>query len=144
MPTGTATSFDELPQRIRALLTDERRAVMTTVARDGSPHAVPVVIAHTADEIVSPIDHKPKSGEVMKRVRNIEADDRVTLLVDHWDEDWTRLAWLMVRGRATLDTDPPPSLMRLINARYGQYDQDQRHDALIRIRPTRLSWWSWT
>ncbi|HEV3484757.1 MAG TPA: hypothetical protein VG106_05075, partial [Vicinamibacterales bacterium] len=105
--------------------------------------AAPVVFAVVGEEIVSPIDHKPKTGEVMRRVRNLEVDDRITLLIDHWDEDWTRLLWLMVRGRATLDTDPPDDLMRLLNARYPQYAPDERHDALIRIRAERLSWWAW-
>lgn len=115
---------------------------MTTISRDGSPHSVPVVFARAGDEIVSPIDHKPKSGKVMQRVRNLEHDDRVTLLIDHWDEDWTQLAWLMVRGRAVLDPDAV-SLMAAINERYDQYEPDERHDALIRIRPSRLSWWTW-
>lgn len=117
---------------------------MSTVARDGSAHSVPVVFAVTGDEIVSPIDHKPKSGRVMARVRNLERDPRVTLLVDHWDEDWTRLAWVMVRGSARLDRGYSDDLLRELNARYPQYEADERHDALIRIRPTRLSWWSWT
>ncbi len=144
MPYGSAKSFDELPDRILALLTEQRRGVMTTTAPDGSPHAVPVVFALVGDELISPIDHKPKSGQVMKRVRNLEHDDRITLLIDHWEEDWTKLAWLMVRGRAVLDADGPDSLMRALNERYEQYAKDERHDALIRIRPERLSWWAWT
>ena len=144
MPSGTATSFDDLPDRIRSFLTEERRGVMTTIDPDGSPHAVPVVFARAGDEIISPIDHKPKTGEVMKRVKNLRRDDRVTLLIDHWDEDWTRVGWLMVRGHATVDEDASPSLMSVLNERYHQYAPDERHDALIRIRPTRLSWWAWT
>ena len=144
MPGGTASSLSELPNAIRSLLTTERKAVMSTIATDGSPHAVPVVFALLDDEIVSPIDHKPKSGMVMARVKNLARDDRVTLLVDHWDEDWTRLAWLMVRGRAIVDDDPSGPDMRAINDRFEQYEPDERHDALIRIRPVKLSWWSWT
>lgn len=117
---------------------------MSTVAADGSSHAVPVVFAVVGDEIVSPIDHKPKSGRVMARVRNIERDPRTTLLVDHWDEEWTRLAWVMVRGSAELDPRYPNDILDALNARYPQYEPGERHDALIRIRPTRLSWWSWT
>ena len=116
---------------------------MSTVDPDGSAHSVPVVFALVGDEIVSPIDHKPKTGVVMRRVRNLERDDRVTLLLDHYDEEWTRLAWLMVRGHAIVDPSPPDNLMRALNARYTQYAADERHDALIRIRATKLSWWFW-
>ena len=144
MTYGSATSLDGVPGSILALLETERRATMTTLASDGSPHAVPVVFARVGDEIVSPIDHKPKSGQVLARVKNIGRDDRVTLLVDRWDEEWTRLKWLMVRGRATVDADAPPELMRALNERYDQYDIDERHDAVIRIRPGRLSWWAWS
>ena len=144
MTYGKATSLDELPDAIASLLQTERRATMTTLGSDGSPHAVPVVFARVGDEIVSPIDHKPKSGQVLARVKNIERDDRVTLLIDRWDEEWTRLKWLMVRGRATVDPDAPAPFMRALNERYEQYDIDERHDAVIRIRPIRLSWWAWS
>lgn len=144
MPSGTANSFEELPERVAELLDTERRAVMTTASSDGSAHSVPVVFARIEDEIVSPIDHKPKSGTVLARVKNIDRDDRVTLLIDRWDEEWTRLVWVMIRGRAQVDHDAPPSLMRELNGRYPQYEPDERHDALIRIRPARLTWWSWS
>lgn len=117
---------------------------MTTISADGSAHTVPVVFARVGAEIISPIDHKPKSGNVLARVKNIGRDDRVTLLIDHYDEDWTKLVWLMVRGRATVDPDASAESMRELNRRYPQYEQDERHDALIRIRPVRLSWWSWS
>ena len=117
---------------------------MTTIAADGSVHAVPVVFARVGEELVSPIDHKPKTGAVLARVKNLQRDDRVTVLIDHWDEDWKRLAWLMIRGRATVDGNAPVSMMRELNRRYPQYEPDERHDALIRIRPVLLSWWAWT
>jgi PPOX class probable F420-dependent enzyme len=116
---------------------------MTTLNEDGSPHAVPVVFGVMGEEIVSPIDHKPKSGQTLIRVKNLARDDRLTLLLDLWDEDWTRLAWCMVRGRATVDAAASIELMEVINTRYPQYAHGEVHDALIRIRPTRFSWWTW-
>jgi PPOX class probable F420-dependent enzyme len=144
MPSGRAGSLDELPASLKGLLDSVRRAVMSTVDADGSLHAVPIVFAAVRDEIVSPIDHKPKSGKTLARVKNLRRDDRLTLLLDHWDEDWTNLAWLMVRGRGVIDPAPPVGLVRAINARYPQYANDEAHDALIRIRPSRLSWWTWS
>lgn len=144
MPSGRAGSFDELPQRVQSLLDTESRGVMSTISADGSPHSVPVVFAVVGNEIISPIDHKPKSGVVMARVRNLGRDDRVTLLIDHYVDEWERLAWLMVRGTAIVDEDAPMPMMLALNRRYPQYAPDERHDALIRITPTKLSWWSWT
>jgi PPOX class probable F420-dependent enzyme len=117
---------------------------MSTLDPDGSAHSVPVVYAVVENEIVSPIDHKPKSGKVLARVRNLNRDPHATLLVDHWAEDWTQLIWLMIRGRAEVDAQPPVDLVRAINARYPQYAADEEHDAVIRLRPTRLMWWSWS
>lgn len=117
---------------------------MTTLRSDGSAHSVPVVFAVIGDQIVSPIDHKPKSGQTLARVKNLQRDDRVTLLVDHWDEDWTRLVWVMVSGNAEVDPNPREDLERALNVRYPQYEPDERHNALIRIQPTRVTWWSWS
>jgi PPOX class probable F420-dependent enzyme len=144
MPSGRAERIDQLPERIRSVLSSARRGVMTTIEIDGSSHSVPVVFASVGDEIVSPIDHKPKTGRTLERVKNLRRDGRVTLLIDLWDEDWTKLLWLMIRGRADIDESPPTDLMRAINRRYQQYAPDEVHDALIRIEPTLLSWWSWS
>ncbi len=143
MPSGRAGSLAELPPRIRTLLDEARSAVMTTISDDGAAHSVPVVFAVVNDEILSPIDHKPKSGQKLARVKNLERDDRVTLLADKWDEDWTRLGWVMVQGAAVVDTEPRVEEMRDLNARYPQYDPGERHDALIHIQPKRLLWWTW-
>jgi len=144
MPSGHASAFVDLPESVRALLERERRGVLTTLDPDGIGHSIPVVFVVIGDEIVSPIDHKPKTGRVLTRVKNIERDARVTVLVDHWDEDWTQLAWVMVRARAVIDPDAPPKVVQALNARYQQYAPDEQPDALIRMRPTRLTWWTWT
>jgi PPOX class probable F420-dependent enzyme len=144
MTSGRANTIADLPESVRALFERERRGVLTTIAPDGSGHAVPVLFVVIGDEIVCPIANKPKRGRLLARVRNIERDTRVTVLVDHWDEDWTRLAWVMVRAHAVIDPDAPPEVVHSLNARYQQYAPDERPDALIRIRPTRLTWWTWT
>ena len=143
MASGLVRKLGELPGPVRALLERERRGVMTTLDPDGRGHSVPVVFVVIGDEIVSPIDHKPKSGRRLHRVRNLERDGRITLLVDHWDEDWTRLAWVMVRAKATVVAEATPEVATALNARYSQYAPDEQHDAYIRMRPTGLTWWTW-
>jgi PPOX class probable F420-dependent enzyme len=147
MPSGRAPRIGDLPAPVRAILDDARRGVMTTIGAEGSAHSVPIVYVVDGDEIVSPIDHKPKSGQVLARVKNLERDPRVTLLVDRWDEDWTKLGWVMVRGRAVVDPEVPEDFIRALEDRYPQYSEllpDEGHDALIRIRPARMTWWTWS
>jgi PPOX class probable F420-dependent enzyme len=143
LTSGRAAEIAELPSEIRRLLDEVRRAVMTTMSAEGTAHSVPVVFVVLDNEILSPIDHKPKLGQKLARVRNLERDDRVTLLADRWDEEWTRLGWLMVQGTAVVDENASLDDMRALNSRYPQYEPDERHDALIRIRPHRLLWWTW-
>ncbi len=114
---------------------------MTTIAGDGSPHAVPICYALRGDAFITPIDHKPKSGVKLARVKNIERDVRVTLLIDRWDEDWHRLIWVMVKGRAHLE--PGPIMSPELADRYEQF-RGRQEDALIVIEPSRILWWSWT
>jgi PPOX class probable F420-dependent enzyme len=143
MPSGHARAIDDLPESVRALLERERRGALTTLDPDGSGHSVPVVFVVIGAEIVAPIDRKPKTGRALTRVKNIKRDARVTVLVDHWDEDWTRLAWVMVQARAVIEPDTPPEIVQALNARYHQYEPDEQPEALIRMRPTKLTWWTW-
>src|SRR6187401_111726 len=102
MPSEPLLSTDQ-----RAFLASARRAVLATIAPDGQPRLVPIcfVMDDTEPTLYTPIDDKPKRDDdplALARVRDIEADPRVTILVDHWDEDWTRLAWLRATGLAAL------------------------------------------
>src|SRR4249919_30522 len=97
----------------RAFIESARRAVLATIAPDGHPRLVPIcfVLAGEPPVLYTPIDDKPKRDDdplALARVRDIAADPRVTILVDRWDEDWTRLAWLRMDGRAALiEPDDP-------------------------------------
>ena len=143
MASGSVRAVGDLPERVHTLFERERRGVMTTLDPDGRGHSVPIGFVLIGDEIMSPIDHKPKSGRKLRRLSNIERDDRVTLLVDHWDEDWTRLSWVMVRAQAEVVAEAAPEVATTLNTRYPQYAPDELPDAWIRMRPTRLTWWSW-
>jgi PPOX class probable F420-dependent enzyme len=90
----------------RTFLESARRAVLATISPDGHPRLVPIcfVVVGDAPILYTPIDDKPKRTDdplALARVRDIVRDPRVTILVDRWDEDWTRLAWLRCSGRAT-------------------------------------------
>ena len=144
MTTGHCARIDELPGDVRVLFDEARRAVLTTIGADGAPHSVPVCFAVRDDDIVTEIDRKPKDPtRTLARVRNIELDARVTLLVDRWDEDWTRLCWIMVRGIARIE-EPGGRTAELLAQRYQQYREQPPDGRVIAIAPARVTWWRWT
>ena len=115
---------------------------MSTIGRDDVPHSVPVVFVVMGDEIVSPIDDKPKDGPELVRVHNIASRSATTLLVDHWNEDWTKLAWVMVRGSARIEACNAAE--GELRSRYPQYDDDMTPGTRsIVLTPRRITWWSW-
>lgn len=91
----------------RDLLAQARRAVLATISPSGRPRLVPICFALDPDRPVlcSPLDEKPKDVTDVRdlaRVRDLLRDPRVTVLVDTWDEDWSRLGWLRCDGTASL------------------------------------------
>ena len=98
-------------------------ARLATVAPDGRPHIVPIVFALAGDRIYSIVDTKPKASMSLARLRNIEANPRVSLLVDAYRHDWERLWWVRADGRATVVADGPDRerTIRLLRAKYHQY-----------------------
>src|SRR5262249_50796280 len=79
-------------------LLENRRATLTPIAaRAGRPRSVPICSVVADDVIYSPLDEKPKAAAAparLRRVRNLAADPRATILLDRWSEDWRELAWL--------------------------------------------------
>ena len=87
-----------------AAFRDAPVAALATVRPDGAPHVVPVVFAMAAgrdDLIYTAIDAKPKSTQRLRRLDNIENNPAVSLLVDHYDDDWSQLWWVRADGTAT-------------------------------------------
>lgn len=131
----------------RAYLEAARVGRLATADSEGNPHAVPVCFAFTDDHIVSPIDEKPQrvGPEALRRVQDIRENPRVTLVVDHYTEDWSRLGWVQVRGRATLcepSADPHPVGVQALEETYDQYESHALEDRpLIRIDPGSVRSW---
>lgn len=79
-----------------------RVARLATMSEGGRPHLVPVVFAVRGDTVWTAVDAKPKSTRLLRRLANIEANPRVSLLVDHYEEDWSALWWVRVDGNARI------------------------------------------
>ena len=113
-----------LSQRQRDFLDRSRVGHLATVDAGGAPHVIPVCYAATEDSLYITIDEKPKRQDrPLKRLRNILENPRAAVVVDRWDEDWSRLGWVMLRGRAEIlergeEHDRAQALLR---ERYLQY-----------------------
>lgn len=126
------------------LLSASSVAVLGTVGSDGRPHQVPVTFAIDGDRLVTMIDWKPKSGRRLQRLVNIEADPRVSLLANHYEDDWSCLWWVRVDGEALLFTEGAEweSAQAALIAKYTQYAAMPPVGEAIVILPTRASSWS--
>ena len=93
-----------LPDRDRAAFLDAARiAYLATADRHGAPHVVPVCFVRGGEYIYITIDQKPTRGTDLKRLRNIAENPSVALSVEHYDDaDWSKLGWVMVRGKAEI------------------------------------------
>jgi PPOX class probable F420-dependent enzyme len=127
-----------LPLDVEAFVREARVARFATVDEHGRPHIIPVCFAYQDGFIYSVLDAKPKRVPVrnLRRVRNLLANSNVQLLVDRYDEDWSRLRYVQLRGRASLLENGPEykGALDLLRDKYAQYAQMQLDDApVIRI-----------
>jgi PPOX class probable F420-dependent enzyme len=112
-----------------------RVARLATAGADGRPHLVPVTFAVRGDLVVIAVDHKPKTTTNLRRLRNIRENDQVSMLVDHYDEDWGRLWWVRVDGTATVLTDAEKDEpVEWLKAKYAQYRERPPQGPVIKIR----------
>lgn len=118
-------------------------ARLATVNARGIPHLVPVVFALDSDTIYTAVDAKPKTTQRLRRLTNIESNPAVGLLVDHYDDDWTRLWWVRADGDASIARDGGSldTGYRLLRAKYPQYQSVSLNGPVIVITVRR--WASW-
>ena len=134
-----------LSDRERRFLNRRKVAHLATADRRGAPHVVPVCFAIEGGALYITIDEKPKRPDVpLKRLRNIAENPAVAVVVDRYDDDWTRLGWVMLRGRADILTDGAEHARAqdLLRGRYPQLN-DMRIASLpvIAVRLERVTSW---
>ncbi|BAW08428.1 TIGR03668 family PPOX class F420-dependent oxidoreductase [Nocardia seriolae] len=127
-----------------------RVARLATADATGQPHLVPVTFAVSPSAtplfVVIAIDHKPKSTTDLRRLRNIAANPRVSLLADHYDEDWTRLWWARLDGVAEILTAPAEldAPLAWLSEKYPQYRATPPTGPLIRIEVESIRGWAYS
>ncbi|MGW3148861.1 TIGR03668 family PPOX class F420-dependent oxidoreductase [Streptomyces sp. NPDC001177] len=113
-----------------------------TADASGRPHLVPATFAVLEDTVVIAVDHKPKRHTNLKRLRNIEQNSSVALLVDHFDDNWDELWWVRADGDArVIENEVAGELVDALVDKYEQYQERRPVGQVIEIHVTRWSGW---
>ena len=125
-------------------LSAARVARLATLDDDGRPHLVPIVFALDGDTLYSAVDRKPKRSRTLRRIENARTRPDVTILVDHYEEDWDCLWWIRLRGRARVldDGEERERALALLREKYQQYRTEPPDGAVLAVDVTEVREWS--
>jgi PPOX class probable F420-dependent enzyme len=136
------SDFEEFLERARV-------ARLATVDSASKPHLVPVVFVFDANRFFIPIDEKRKTAkpDKLKRIKNIEHNPNVALLIDNYSEDWTKLAFVMIQGKATIASRTLENIQvreayKKLTIKYLQYEKVEVGEMCIVIAPEKVASWS--
>jgi len=130
--------------RLKELFRSSPVGRLATVRPDGAPHVVPFVFALADNLIYSAVDHKPKRTHRLQRLQNVRLEPRCSVLVDHYDDDWSTLWWVRADGRGLVIDEPDAAHAGLaaLAERHPQYRATQPAGPLLVIMVERWSGWS--
>jgi len=136
----------ELSAGALRLLRSARIGHLATSDKSGQPHVVPICFVFDGTDFYSPIDEKPKrtAPQKLKRLKNIRANPQVSLVIDRYDEDWTKLGYVLVFGTARILSrgEKHRQAVRLLRRKYRQYrSMAIQERPMIVIRPSRVITW---
>ena len=134
---------------VRAALESARHGYLSTASVEGDPHLQPVVFEIVGESIYIAVDEKPKTTLRLRRLTNIESNPKFALLVDHYDDDWNQLWWVLLRGPACVlwpsqwDEQEAAVVIAALRAKYSQYDSMGLEERpLLKLTPDRITRWS--
>jgi PPOX class probable F420-dependent enzyme len=125
-------------------LTAARVARLATTDPDGRPHLVPIVFALEGDTLYSAVDRKPKRSTRLRRIENARERPDVTVLVDHYDDDWGRLWWIRLRGCARVldEGEEREHALELLQEKYPQYRDEPPDGPVLAVDVTDVRDWA--
>ena len=136
---------------VRATLESARHGYLSTASAEADPHLQPVVFQVVADSIYIAIDEKPKTTLRLRRLTNIESNPKFALLVDHYDDDWNQLWWILLRGPAEAlwpsewEQEEASTAIAALREKYQQYEtMGLEERPLLKLTPDRVTRWSAT
>jgi PPOX class probable F420-dependent enzyme len=134
--------------RVSEFIAVRRIARLATADASGTPHNVPLCYWFDGEHLYFAIDEKPKrqTGLRLKRMRNIVENPRVAIVIDHYEEDWAQLAYVMIRGTARVVEDPQEYMvaLRALREKYMQYRGmtfTPEHNPIVKIEPQHVHAW---
>lgn len=137
-----------IPTTVAGFISGGRIGHLGTADASGQPLVVPICYVFDGKSIFSAIDAKPKAAraERLKRIRNIRENAKVSVVIDRYDEDWTRLRYVIIQGEARLLTEGAEFArgVDLLRAKYPQYRAmglDRDAGLMIRVTPSRVTEW---
>lgn len=134
-------------QEMRHRIKTASVARLATVGADGRPHIVPITFASADGSLYFAVDHKPKRTQNLQRLRNIARNPAVSVLVDHYEDDWAKLWWVRIDGSARVisaSQEGPEfeEAITLLTARYEQYRSNRPGGPVVAIKVERMTGWS--
>ena len=133
-------------ETMRRLVSTAPVGRLATVRRDGRPHVVPICFVVTNDVVYSAVDDKPKRHRHLQRISNVAATGAASLLIDEYDDDWSRLWWVRLDGRARLvdnAVEAERAILLLCN-KYPQYRDQPPSGPVLAVDVERWVGWSAT
>lgn len=130
---------------MRRRVSGARVARLATVKPNGTPHVVPIVFVLDGEALYSSVDAKPKRGPELQRIRNIEANPAVEVVVDDYREPWPGIWWVRLRGRAEVlrEGAERERALRLLEEKYPDYEGMPPQGAVVAIRIDRWRGWEY-
>ncbi len=137
------TTLENLPGWAVSLLLESQVGRLGLVDDNGAPRVLPVTYVLHSGSLWTAVDNKPKRAGEPARVGWLRARPSAALTVDHYDDDWSRLAWVQVLGEvAVLDVASAPGAVAALAAKYPQYVDDPPPGPLFQLPPDRVLCWS--
>jgi PPOX class probable F420-dependent enzyme len=129
---------------MRGLVSPAPVGRLATVRSDGRPHVVPACFVLTDDVVYSAVDDKPKRHRRLQRISNVTATETASLLVDEYNDDWSRLWWVRLDGRARIvdNTAEAERAIRLLSDKYPQYRNRPPSGPVLAVDVQRWVGWS--
>lgn len=138
-----------IPPAVEEFIERARVARLATIDSEFKPHLVPVVFVFDGNHFFIPVDEKRKTAkpEKLKRIRNIQDNPNVTLLIDEYSEDWTKLTFVMIQGKASVATKEEGNIQvreayKKLMTKYLQYQKVSVGEMCIIITPKKVASWS--
>jgi len=143
---GTRTLTPVDPEEMRRRVATKRSGTLATMGPDGRPHLVPFVFALKGDTLYWAVDDKPKRSKDLQRLRNIERDPRVSVLFDHYSDDWSDLWWVRVKGTARILSrgEERERAVKALRGKFPHYREQPLEDAVVAIDIEGWMGWSAT